>query len=316
MTALTRCPSGVLREIPECWRMYRAIVEELAALGRAEGVDLSDDVVDRMMTAAAALPPEAQSSMAHDLGAGRRLELEALHGYAVRLGERHGVPTPATFAVYAALRAARRREARLTSPARAVGEYVLRYWGRYAVGVVALLCATGLALAIPATVKRAIDALEHDAASAPIAQEALIIVLLAAGQRRGPPPLALSAASAGRQRVEYDLRNDLYAALQAYPPAFYGAHRTGDLMARATSDITAVKSLVGFGLVSMVGTAAAFAGALAAMISVDPWLTAVGAPAVPGARPRRPRRSTRACTGRPRPCRSSSACSRAWCRST
>jgi ATP-binding cassette subfamily B protein len=44
-------------------------------------------------------------------------------------------------------------------------------------------------------------------------------------------------------------------------------------MARATSDISAVKSLVGFGLVSLVGTAAAFAGALAAMISVDPWLT-------------------------------------------
>jgi 2-dehydropantoate 2-reductase len=104
MTALTRCPSGVLREIPECWQMYRAIVEELAALGRAEGVDLSDDVVDRLMQAAAALAPEAQSSLAHDLGAGRRLELETLHGYAMRLGERHGVPTPATSAVYAALR--------------------------------------------------------------------------------------------------------------------------------------------------------------------------------------------------------------------
>jgi 2-dehydropantoate 2-reductase len=104
MTALTRSPVGVLREIPECWRMYRAIVEEMAAVGRAEGVGLPEDVVDRIMTAATALPPEAQASMAHDLAAGRRLELEALHGHAVRLGASHGVPTPATSAVYAALK--------------------------------------------------------------------------------------------------------------------------------------------------------------------------------------------------------------------
>jgi 2-dehydropantoate 2-reductase len=104
MTALTRCSIGVLREIPECWRMYRALVAELAGLGRAEGVDLAPDAVDQLMKAAAALAPEATSSMAHALAAGRRLELESLHGYAVRLGERHGVATPANFAVYAALK--------------------------------------------------------------------------------------------------------------------------------------------------------------------------------------------------------------------
>ncbi len=104
MTALTRCACGVLREIPACWHMYRTLVEELAALGRAVGVDLPPDVVDRIMKAAAALAPEATSSMANDLEAGRRLELEALHGYAVRLGERHGIPTPANAAVYAALK--------------------------------------------------------------------------------------------------------------------------------------------------------------------------------------------------------------------
>ena len=42
--------------------------------------------------------------MIQDLGAGKRLELEALHGHAVRLGERHGIPTPMLFAVYAALK--------------------------------------------------------------------------------------------------------------------------------------------------------------------------------------------------------------------
>jgi 2-dehydropantoate 2-reductase len=104
MTALTRCPAGVLRETPESWRMYRLILEELAALARAAGVTLADDVVDTITKQAAAIAPDAYSSLHHDLTQGKRLELEALHGHAVRLGERYGVSTPMVFAVYAALK--------------------------------------------------------------------------------------------------------------------------------------------------------------------------------------------------------------------
>lgn len=75
------------------------------------------------------------------------------------------------------------------------------------------------------------------------------------------------------QRIEYDLRNDLYASLETCPPTFYAAHPTGDLMARASSDVPAVKSLLGFGAVSLVGTVFAFVGALGAMLALDPWLT-------------------------------------------
>ena len=104
MTALTRCPAGVLRETPESWGMYRRIVAELAALARAEGVTLADDVVDTVMKQAAAIAPGAYSSLHDDLVQGKRLELEALHGHAARLGEHHGVPTPMVFAIYAALK--------------------------------------------------------------------------------------------------------------------------------------------------------------------------------------------------------------------
>ncbi len=104
VTALTRCPTGVIRAVPETWRLYRLIVEELAALAAAAGVGLGPDAVDAVMKAAGALAADTTSSLAHDLGRGRRLELEALHGHAVRLGERLGVPTPAIFAVYAALK--------------------------------------------------------------------------------------------------------------------------------------------------------------------------------------------------------------------
>ena len=56
------------------------------------------------MSAADALGAGGYSSLHYDLMQGKRLEIDALQGYAVRLGERHAVPTPMLFAVYAALR--------------------------------------------------------------------------------------------------------------------------------------------------------------------------------------------------------------------
>jgi 2-dehydropantoate 2-reductase len=102
-TALTRSPIGVIRDTPQTWRMYRLIVEELAAVARAAGIALPGEVVETIVKSASALAPGAYSSLYHDLVHGKRLELEALHGHAVRLGARLGVPTPTLFAVYAAL---------------------------------------------------------------------------------------------------------------------------------------------------------------------------------------------------------------------
>jgi 2-dehydropantoate 2-reductase len=104
MTCITRCPTRVVRETPETWAMYRRIVEELSAVGRAAGVALAPDVVESIMKQAAAIGGDTYSSLHHDLVAGKRLELDALHGHAVRLGERLGVPVPTIFAVYAALK--------------------------------------------------------------------------------------------------------------------------------------------------------------------------------------------------------------------
>jgi 2-dehydropantoate 2-reductase len=103
-TALTRSPIGVVRSVPETWRLYRLMAEELAALARAEGVRLDGGVVEAVVKVAEGLAPEALSSMYHDLVQGRRLELEALHGRAVRMAERLGVSMPTVFAVYAALK--------------------------------------------------------------------------------------------------------------------------------------------------------------------------------------------------------------------
>jgi ATP-binding cassette, subfamily B, multidrug efflux pump len=111
-----------------------------------------------------------------------------------------------------------------------------------------------------------------DPASAPVGHYVALIALFAIvnGLARLGSRFAITG---GCQRIESDLRDDLYAALQTFPPRFYASHSTGDLMARATSDITAVRSLLGFGTISLVSTAFAFVGVLAAMLAVDPWLT-------------------------------------------
>ena len=143
---------------------------------------------------------------------------------------------------------------------------------RYAAGMMALLAATGMSLAIPWTVKRAIDALQTLGAEAPLGPFVMLIVALAIGN--GAARLASRfAILGGGQRVESDLRGDLYAAFQTFSPGFLARHTTGDLMARATSDVAAVKTLVGFGALSMMATTFAFVGALVAMVAVDPWLT-------------------------------------------
>ena len=103
LTALTRCPAGVIRRVPETRRMYRLLLEEMAALGAASGAGTDAGIVERCMELLDSLGATAYTSLYHDLTHGKRLELEALHGHAVRLGERHGIPTPMLFAVYAAL---------------------------------------------------------------------------------------------------------------------------------------------------------------------------------------------------------------------
>ncbi len=95
MTATTGLPLGDIRESAPAWRMFRNLVEEVVAVGQAEGVPLPDTLVDSHMLAAAGLEPDGRSSLYHDLITGHRMELDALHGTVVRLGAKHGVPTPA-----------------------------------------------------------------------------------------------------------------------------------------------------------------------------------------------------------------------------
>ena len=103
LTAATRQPIGVIRETPETWALFRAVLAEAVAVGRAEGVALPDELVDRQLAIAMNLEPGLYSSLYNDLVAGRRMELEALLGELVHRAEREGVAAPVSAALYAVL---------------------------------------------------------------------------------------------------------------------------------------------------------------------------------------------------------------------
>lgn len=103
MSALTRLPIGEMRQSPETLEMYLDVAGEVAAVGRAHGVPIPEGERERVRAFAMALDPGGRSSLHTDLAAGRRTELETLLGTVVRLGRRHGVPTPMCRAIYAAL---------------------------------------------------------------------------------------------------------------------------------------------------------------------------------------------------------------------
>lgn len=103
MTALTRCPVGVIRSLPQTRGMYRTLLEEAESLAKASGIQPAPDAVERALRLLDRLPPGEHSSLHYDLTHGKRLELEALQGHAVCLAGKLGVPVPAISAVYAAL---------------------------------------------------------------------------------------------------------------------------------------------------------------------------------------------------------------------
>ncbi len=104
---LTRLPVGPILDCPETTEAARDIIAEGVEVGRARGVPLADDTVERAMArmqGVAAANPGARGSMYFDLVAGKPLELEAINGAVVRMGRELGVPTPLNRLVYGALK--------------------------------------------------------------------------------------------------------------------------------------------------------------------------------------------------------------------
>jgi 2-dehydropantoate 2-reductase len=104
ITALTRLPLGKLRDDPDLRLIFMAAYQEAIDVGRARGVALPADAIERVLQFIANAPPAMKASMALDLERGNRLELPWLGGKVVELGRQLGVPTPTHGMMYALLK--------------------------------------------------------------------------------------------------------------------------------------------------------------------------------------------------------------------
>lgn len=104
VTTATRKSIGPLRADPDTRALFRNAIAEAAAVGRARGVVLPDDAVDRQLAVVDGWPHDMVASMLHDLNAGKRMELDHLSGAVTRLGRLAGVPTPVHDVLYATLK--------------------------------------------------------------------------------------------------------------------------------------------------------------------------------------------------------------------
>jgi 2-dehydropantoate 2-reductase len=103
VTAATQLPVGDIRGSRAASEMLRAVMTEAWSVGRALGVPLAADLVDRQHRLVLAQNDNEGTSLRHDLLTGHRMELEALQGTLMRLGRETGIPTPWTDAAYAVL---------------------------------------------------------------------------------------------------------------------------------------------------------------------------------------------------------------------
>lgn len=107
--AVTRAPIGVTRSQPETRAMLVRAMGEIFAVGRARGVALADDQVERTLEAIDRLDPHGTASLQRDLAEGRPSELEAWSGAVVRLGRAAEVPTPVHEFAYSSMLPQERR---------------------------------------------------------------------------------------------------------------------------------------------------------------------------------------------------------------
>jgi ATP-binding cassette subfamily B protein len=140
-------------------------------------------------------------------------------------------------------------------------------------GGVAMLASNGLAALGPWILKLAIDSL-HGVGTRPVQHWAAALVLLAAvdGVFRYLMRRTIIGVS---RKVEYDLRRRLYAHLQRLPLSFLERFEVGDLMARVTNDLNAVRMFLGPGIMYTVNTVLVLAFSIALMLRISPALCAV-----------------------------------------
>jgi ATP-binding cassette, subfamily B, multidrug efflux pump len=149
--------------------------------------------------------------------------------------------------------------------------YLGRHRGPLVWGLLCLLVTTGFSVASPWVLRHAIDDLTKELTRGKLQLYAGLIVGLVVLE--GVFRYAMRMILIGMSReIEYELRNDVFAHLARLSARYYQTHRIGDVMSRATNDLSAVRMVLGPGIMYTANTAATFVGSALLMARISPLL--------------------------------------------
>ncbi|HWR13767.1 MAG TPA: ABC transporter ATP-binding protein [Terriglobales bacterium] len=150
--------------------------------------------------------------------------------------------------------------------------YLAKYRRGLLLGTLCVFANNGIWILFPQVLRYAVDGL-----TAGVTQQKLVtysLLLVAVACAKGLFQFLTRWVVIGISRdIEFDLRNDLFRHLESLSYSYYQKHRTGDIMARATNDLNAVRMLLGPAIMYSANTLVFTAGALAFMIGISPRLT-------------------------------------------
>src|SRR2546423_9829371 len=155
---------------------------------------------------------------------------------------------------------------------RIAAPYYKPYWIPFTSGLLIVLASSAITSVIPWLLRRAIDAIGAGVPMGTIWKLAGLIVLAAiiGGAFRYGMRELMNGVS---RWIEYDLRNDLFTHLETLDAAYFAQTRTGDIMARLTNDLSAVRMAVGPAVMYLANTITGGAFALYFMLRIDVRLT-------------------------------------------
>jgi ATP-binding cassette subfamily B multidrug efflux pump len=155
---------------------------------------------------------------------------------------------------------------------RTLWPYLLRYRWSLAAGTAALILKDAAAAMAPLVIRRSIDTLTAGINMSLVWRYGLILLGLALVKGFFQYWMRWILIGVSRE-IEYDLRNDLFHHLTRLSPKFFGSHRTGDIMSRATNDLNAVRMMLGPGIMYWSDTFLIFLASIVVMGSIDWRLT-------------------------------------------
>lgn len=155
---------------------------------------------------------------------------------------------------------------------RLAAPYYRPYWISFSVGLAIVIASSAITSVIPWLLRRAIDAIGSGAPMGTVWKLSGLIVLAAiiGGAFRYGMRELINGVS---RWIEYDLRNDLFMHLETLDAAYFAQTRTGDIMARLTNDLGAVRMAVGPAVMYLANTIAGGLFALVFMLRIDVKLT-------------------------------------------